>query len=46
MNCEACIHKKVCDLWRSQESQDASCFCLDGCDYFEEALKDGKDRSI
>ena len=34
-DCENCIHKKVCELWRSQERQDASCFSLDGCDLFE-----------
>lgn len=33
-DCEKCLHKKVCELWTRQEGQDASCFCLDGCDYF------------
>lgn len=29
MGCETCAHKKICDLWRSAESQDASCFIED-----------------
>ena len=37
-DCEKCLHQKVCALWRAHESQDASCFSLDGCDYFEAAL--------
>ena len=37
-DCEKCLHQKVCALWGAHESQDASCFSLDGCDYFEAAL--------
>lgn len=37
-DCKMCVHEKVCDLWLQQERQDASCFCLDGCDYFEPTL--------
>lgn len=33
MECEKCLHKRICDLWRSVESQDACCY---GEDYFEE----------
>lgn len=40
VDCAKCIHKPVCDLWRSQESQDASCFQLGGCDYFKDCTKD------
>ena len=36
-DCENCIHKKVCDLWRKQELQYAGCFFLDGCELFESA---------
>lgn len=38
IDCKTCVHEKVCDLWVQQERQDASCFCLDGCDYFEPTL--------
>ena len=34
-DCANCIHKKVCDLWREQERQDAGCFFLDDCELFE-----------
>ena len=37
-DCKKCLHEKVCALWASRESQDASCFCMDGCDYFTPAL--------
>ncbi|WP_418502715.1 DUF551 domain-containing protein [Dysosmobacter welbionis] len=37
-DCEKCLHQKVCALWRAHESQDASCFSLDGCDYFDATL--------
>ena len=37
-DCEKCLHQKVCALWGAHESQDASCFSLDGCYYFEAAL--------
>lgn len=36
-DCKKCLHEKVCELWSQQESQNASCFCLDGCDYFSPA---------
>lgn len=37
-DCKLCIHKPVCDLWRSNECQNASCFSSteDGCDFFLE----------
>lgn len=35
--CKTCIHEEVCSLWRREECQDASCFQLDGCDYYREA---------
>ena len=38
IDCKTCLHEKVCDLWMQQERQDASCFCQDGCDYFEPTL--------
>lgn len=38
INCKKCLHEKVCALWTRQESQDASCFCQDGCDYFAPTL--------
>lgn len=34
-NCLICIHKPVCDLWRENECQDASCFSLGSCDCYE-----------
>lgn len=37
--CKACIHEKVCALWRAQECQDASCYAEDengDCDYFQD----------
>ena len=37
-DCKKCLHEKVCALWASRESQDASCFCQDGCDYFAPTL--------
>ena len=37
-DCKKCLHEKVCALWASRESQDASCFCTDGCDYFTPTL--------
>ena len=37
-DCEKCLHQKVCALWRAHESQDASCFSLDGCDYFDATI--------
>ncbi|ERK62984.1 MULTISPECIES: DUF551 domain-containing protein [unclassified Oscillibacter] len=38
IDCKKCLHEKVCALWTRQESQDASCFCQDGCDYFAPTL--------
>lgn len=37
-NCKLCVHKPVCDLWRSNECQDASCFSStdEECDFFME----------
>lgn len=37
-DCKLCIHKPVCDLWRSNECQDASLFSSteNGCDFFLE----------
>lgn len=37
-DCKKCLHEKVCALWAEHESQDASCFCSDGCDYFTPTL--------
>ena len=37
-DCKKCMHEKVCALWASRESQNASCFCTDGCDYFTPTL--------
>ena len=37
-DCKKCLHEKVCALWASRESQNASCFCTDGCDYFTPTL--------
>ena len=37
-DCGKCLHQKVCALWWAHERQDASCFSLDGCDYFEAAI--------
>ena len=37
-DCKKCLHEKVCALWASRESQNASCFCTDGCDYFTPSL--------
>lgn len=30
VDCSGCIHKKICDIWRSKERQDASCY-VEGC---------------
>lgn len=30
MNCENCIHKRICDLWSEAEGQTASCY-VDDC---------------
>ena len=38
VDCKKCLHEKVCALWASRESQNASCFCTDGCDYFTPTL--------
>lgn len=44
-DCKLCVHKPVCDLWRSQECQDAGCFSgsEDGCDFFLEGWIPVKD---
>lgn len=39
-DCGKCLHQKVCALWWAHERQDAGCFRLDGCDYFEDICKD------
>lgn len=31
MDCKKCIHDPVCQLWRDQEKQDASCFAEEEC---------------
>lgn len=33
--CESCTHQKVCELWREQEREDASCFFNADCELFE-----------
>lgn len=30
MNCENCVHKRICDLWSEAEGQTASCY-VDDC---------------
>ena len=35
-NCKTCVHKKVCDLWRSQECQSAKSFFEDECELYAE----------
>lgn len=40
IDCSTCLHEKVCALWGAHECQDASCFSLDGCDYYEQVRKD------
>nr|DAO39299.1 MAG TPA: hypothetical protein [Bacteriophage sp.] len=35
-DCKKCLHEKICDLWSKHESQDASSFQLDGCDYYQD----------
>lgn len=34
-DCENCIHREICKLWRAQERQDAGCFFPDDCELFE-----------
>lgn len=31
MNCKKCIHDPICQLWRDQEKQDASCYVEEAC---------------
>lgn len=31
MNCKKCIHDLICQLWRDQEKQDASCYVEEAC---------------
>ena len=40
--CDTCIHTKVCELWRLQECQDASCFFRDGCGLYREDAEPSK----
>lgn len=40
--CDTCIHTKVCDLWRREECQDASCFFGDGCGLYREDAEPSK----
>lgn len=32
VDCSECIHKRICEIWRSKEAQDASCY-VDDCAY-------------
>lgn len=34
-DCENCIHREVCKLWRAQECQNAGSFFPDDCELFE-----------
>lgn len=43
VDCSECIHKRICEIWRSKETQDASCY-VDDCgqtveDFLEESRK-------
>lgn len=40
-DCKLCVHNAVCELWCSQESQNASCYSTDEneCSYFNEDNK-------
>ena len=43
VDCSECIHKRICEIWRSKEAQDASCY-VDDCgqtvgDFLEESRK-------
>lgn len=31
MDCKKCIHDPICQLWRDQEKQDASCYVEEEC---------------
>lgn len=35
-SCDNCLHMRICNLWREKELQDASCFQMSGCDYFQD----------
>lgn len=51
MNCEKCVHEKICGLWRTAESQDASCYdetCFEEkaearCETLERMVKEYQD---
>ena len=51
MNCERCVHEKICGLWRDAESQDASCYdetCFEEkaeprCETLERMVKEYQD---
>lgn len=51
MNCEKCVHEKICGLWRAAESQDASCYdetCFEEkgearCEILERMVKEYQD---
>lgn len=49
-DCTECVHNPVCELWISQEMQDAGSFQLYGCDYFKVdkwiSVKDGMPETI
>lgn len=36
IDCNKCAHKKVCDLLKKHTGRNASTFCLEGCDYYEQ----------
>ena len=43
VDCSECIHKRICEIWRSKEAQDASCY-VDDCgqtveDFFKKLLQ-------
>lgn len=40
VDCSGCIHKRICDIWRRQESQDASCYVDDCGEMVEDILAD------
>lgn len=45
MNCEKCVHNKVCALWRSQECQSAATYSYspDGCAYYDPVEEDSRE---
>ena len=40
VDCSECIHKRICDIWRRQERQDASCYVDDCGEMVEDILAD------